>query len=365
MPDRADRIRGAIYGTAYGDAFAAPTEFALHRQILERWPPAGPTDLSAHPYVTDDTEMALAVGQALEHTAATSSTRAIEPERLATELSRAFVDWSKATDHHRAPGRTCLSACANLSAGKPWVSATVAASKGCGANMRVQPVALLDLARHGLSEADRAGIAQLQAAVTHGHPTALAAADLTAMAIVYAADDQPLSALVDRLCAYGRKHEAAYHERWLADLWRRGDPTDGASFIAHGFAECDAALARVADAAHDIEHWRSLANDPCDATGEGWIAEEALATALLCVLAFPDDPVTMLQRAAVTGGDSDSIACIAGAIAGAHHGLGAWPAAWRERIEYRDELERLSAFLAGATEPSTEPVTYRKVWAAE
>jgi len=31
--------------------------------------------------------------------------------------------------------------------------------------------------------------------------------------------------------------------------------------------------------------------DPCDLTGEGWIAEEALATGLLCFLLYPDDPV--------------------------------------------------------------------------
>ena len=58
-------------------------------------------------------------------------------------------------------------------------------------------------------------------------------------------------------------------------------------------------------------------SDPCSQTGGGWIAEEAFATALLCFFMFPDDPVTVLRRAVVTSGDSDSIACIAGAFAGA------------------------------------------------
>lgn len=78
--------------------------------------------------------------------------------------------------------------------------------------------------------------------------------------------------------------------------------------------------------------------DPCLATGDGWIAEEALATALLCFLLFPEEPVTALRRAACTRGDSDSIACLAGAFAGAHLGPGAWPAEWAGRIEYRSEL---------------------------
>jgi ADP-ribosylglycohydrolase len=59
---------------------------------------------------------------------------------------------------------------------------------------------------------------------------------------------------------------------------------------------------------------------------------------LLCFLLFPDDPVAAIRRAALTSGDSDSIACLTGAFAGAYHGLAAWPADWIERIEYHDEL---------------------------
>ncbi len=67
------------------------------------------------------------------------------------------------------------------------------------------------------------------------------------------------------------------------------------------------------------------AADPCLITGEGWVAEEAFATGLLCFLLFPDDPVAAIRRAAVSSGDSDSIACLTGAFAGACHGLAAWP----------------------------------------
>jgi ADP-ribosylglycohydrolase len=83
--------------------------------------------------------------------------------------------------------------------------------------------------------------------------------------------------------------------------------------------------------------------DPCDSTGEGWIAEEALATAVLCFLMYPDEPVRALGRAAATGGDSDSIAALAGAFLGARHGLEAFPADWPERIEYRERLARAGA----------------------
>ncbi len=49
--------------------------------------------------------------------------------------------------------------------------------------MRVAPVGLLPLGQSGITYETRAAIAQFQAALTHGHPTGLAAADLTAAAI--------------------------------------------------------------------------------------------------------------------------------------------------------------------------------------
>ena len=92
-------------------------------------------------------------------------------------------------------------------------------------------------------------------------------------------------------------------------------------FIARGWDECLGALDRL-DAALAHPDWGT---DPCLATGDGWVAEEALATSLLCFVLYPNDPVAAVRRAALTRGDSDSIACLAGAFAGAYSGLGAWP----------------------------------------
>jgi ADP-ribosylglycohydrolase len=56
---------------------------------------------------------------------------------------RHFIDWLHDPENTRAPGNTCLRACAGLDAGVPWVKATQHGSKGCGANMRVAPVGLV------------------------------------------------------------------------------------------------------------------------------------------------------------------------------------------------------------------------------
>jgi ADP-ribosylglycohydrolase len=79
------------------------------------------------------------------------------------------------------------------------------------------------------------------------------------------------------------------------------------------------------------------------ATWPRWIAEEAFATGLYCFLLLPEDPPAVVRRAAYSSGDSDSIAALAGAFAGAYHGADAWPKEWVRDIEYRDRLLALGA----------------------
>jgi ADP-ribosylglycohydrolase len=67
--------------------------------------------------------------------------------------------------------------------------------------------------------------------------------------------------------------------------------------------------------------------------GEGWVAEESVACALYCFLRSPYDYVQTVLTGANSNGDSDSIACIAGAISGAYNGIGAIPKRWVDHIE--------------------------------
>ncbi|MFC0028513.1 ADP-ribosylglycohydrolase family protein [Micromonospora chaiyaphumensis] len=322
------RASGSLFGLAYGDALGKPTEFLTVAEIVRRYGPAGPRELTGDPaLVTDDTQMALAVAWAL-HDAPAFTAEAVEPL-----LRRRFLDWAVSPDNNRAPGMTCLRACAELDRGTRWQEATVAGSKGCGANMRVTPVGLLDVDLDTL-----AGLAQLQAGLTHGHPTGLAASELTAYAVRLLRDGAALPEVPGLLTDRAREQRTVYRGDWLGDLWQRPGESTPAEFMARGWDDClrvlgrlDAALARPDDG-----------GDPCRLTGEGWIAEEALATALLCALRHPDDPVGALARGATTAGDSDSIAALAGAFVGAAHGMSAWPAEWSTRIEYADQLTALA-----------------------
>ncbi|WP_223736197.1 ADP-ribosylglycohydrolase family protein [Streptomyces purpurogeneiscleroticus] len=319
---------GSLIGLALGDALGYPTEFKSVPAIEAAYGPWRGLDLPTPAYITDDTQMTLALARGLR----TAMERGpLDAATLEPPVRGEYVTWWRSPDNNRAPGNTCLTACRLLSEpGSPWAAASRTGSKGCGANMRVAPIGLAP----GLTDQQRAGAAQLQSALTHGHPTALAASDLTAWAVRLLAQGADPAELPRLLRTYVHAERTTYHADWLGDLWQRAGAASPEAFIAYGWDECRGALDRLDAALRNPDPEA----DPCLATGEGWIAEEALATALLCFLLFPEEPVTALRRGAVTAGDSDSIACLAGAFAGAHLGADAWPAAWVDRIEHRDEL---------------------------
>ena len=334
-----NQLKSCFYGLAFGDAIAKETEFLDVETILRQWPPNGPTDLPQPiAYVTDDTQMALAIADAIlaarPHGPLTSAT--VEPY-----IREAFLAWYHSPDNNRAPGMTCLGACEALEQPIRWQDACAINSKGCGANMRVAPIAMID-SNWFAQPSDRAALAQFQAALTHGHATALAASDLTVYALEHLFNQQSPLTLVPRLIDYAASQRLVYHGDWLGDLWARSPLSSPEEYMAQGWDDCIQVLHALQTALTTY----TPGEDPCRYTGEGWIAEEALATGLLCFLLYADSPQDMLNRAAVTCGDSDSIACLAGAFAGAYHSASIWSSAWYSRIEYAAHIDLVCDTLA-------------------
>jgi ADP-ribosylglycohydrolase len=326
---------GALLGLAIGDAIGFPTEFNTIAQIEAKSGPWRTLPLpvsSGIAYVTDDTQMTLALGEGLVSALLSGPLTA---QSMEPPVRAQFIDWWQSPENNRAPGMTCLRACEALSRGGGWQAASQVGSKGCGANMRVAPLGLIP----SLSPEQRSGAAQLQSGLTHGHPTALAASDLTAHTVWLLTQGTAPNKLLPLLRAYARESRAVYRADWLGDLSEHAHDPDPVSFIARGWDECLAVLDHIEVA---LVH-PDVDADPCLATGEGWIAEEAFATGLYCFLQHPDQPTLAVRRAAYSSGDSDSIAALAGAFAGAYHGADAWPVGWTEVIEYRDRLLALGA----------------------
>jgi len=149
--------------------------------------------------------------------------------------------------------------------------------------MRVAPVGFLSPEHGGVDSQTRAAIAQFQAALTHGHPTGLAASDLTVAAIADLAAGGDPAGLPARLREYALSQRHVYHAEWLGTLWQRPGVERPEQFIERGWDECLAILDRL-DKALKVPDFEA---DPCLAMGEGWIAEEAFGTGLFCFLLFP------------------------------------------------------------------------------
>ncbi len=305
----ADKHEGCIVGLAVGDALGFPTEFMDRRAIRARWGDEGVRDFEtggSHPPGTfsDDTQMTLAVARALLK----AGDRPLE--ELMAEMGAEFVAWADSPDNDRAPGGTCMRACRLLASGAAWREAGRNDSKGCGTAMRSAPVGLYyygDWPR--LVE-----VATASSLITHGHPCATAGSVATAGLVSMALDGMEPADMVDSLCDL----VVAISEEFVVAV--RQVP---------GLLACSPDMAL-----HEL--------------GQGWVAEEAVAGALYCFLRTPDDFAATVLAGANSDGDSDSIACIAGAISGAYNGADAIPRRWREQVENASGLREVAAQLLAA-----------------
>jgi len=73
----------------------------------------------------------------------------------------------------------------------------------------------------------------------------------------------------------------------------------------------------------------------CDIGMSGW---ETVAGAHAIAYVFADDPERAIAAAAASGGDTDTIAGIVGAIVGAHCGYHAIPARWVNGLGNRVQI---------------------------
>jgi ADP-ribosylglycohydrolase len=296
-------------------------EFHRRHEILNKYGSEGITGFvetslqsssgrESHPAGTfsDDTQMALAVARALIDEGKS------EVESLMRSMGNFFVEWSRSPENNRAPGRTCLQGCENLSRGVVWRKAGIRNSKGCGSAMRVAPIGLFfwrDPRR--LLE-----VARASSLLTHGHDAAIEGAAAAALMVALAMEKKTPRQTYDTLM-----RECAPHSE---DLRKCLEKIPGLLD-----AETDQVLSSAG-------------------LGEGWVAEEAVASALYCHWKFPWDFKKAVLMAANTDGDSDSIACITGSVSGALNGADSIPQKWRATVEKSEDLVETARELLQASD---------------
>jgi poly(ADP-ribose) glycohydrolase ARH3 len=314
-PGWLDRVRGCLLGGALGDALGAPFEGSprvteqqvthhLRSSVALTW--------------TDDTALQLATA---DYLAGLEDWRSFDDDEHARALARA---WAREPD--RGYGSSPPSIFATVLDGGDWRAAARTAfsgtgSLGNGGAMRAAPLGALPAAPETTG-----ALARRMAAVTHAHPIGLDGAvlvALTARTLLRLPRSVPPDAprLVGECGPHLRTTEVGQALLALPGTVQMADPVE---------------VARI--------------------TGHGVSAQEAACAALAAFLHHPEDPVAAIAFAVRMGGDTDTIAAIAGSLGGAAAGASALPRALLERLELLDRIEDVAMRLATRSHSVEVPV---------
>lgn len=283
---QASRAAGAALGAAVGDALGAPFEFGPPGAFSSRFPSpvvggtgemcGGGTFGWAPGEFTDDTQMALALAQSLV------ANGGLSPEDL-------WARWREWAESAPDVGITTSAALRSLVHQGAAASAheLTGRSGGNGAVMRVWPVGIAAAARSDGGERFVRDAAFAQGSLTHAEPDAAWGASLVAEVIrLLILGDSLADALVSALTLLPRKSAELFGDLTSSD-WHPG----------------------IHDAPSNGSVWGCVAQAV-------WAVRQG------------DDFASVMRLAIDLGGDTDTVASVAGAIAGALHGVQSIPSRW-------------------------------------
>lgn len=297
-----DRALGALLGLACGDAVGTTVEF----EARGSFPPmvdmvgGGPFGLAAGQW-TDDTSMALCLATSLVH----------RGEFDPVDQMNRYVNWwhwgyLSSTGECFDIGLATVKALQRYEVTRdPYAGDVNPGTAGNGSLMRLAPVAIHF---HGNRESLRKH-ARLSSMTTHAAPEAVDACELFADLLMRAIQGDTKASL------------------WATE---RDDDLSESVRLA---ASPDVALRAI------------------DAIKSSGYCIDSLEAALWSFARSATFEETVLT-AANLGGDADTVAAIAGQIAGAHYGASGIPSRWLERLAMRDEIERLAGAMWDRATPT-------------
>lgn len=296
---RTARIAGTLVGCAVGDALGAAYEFgpAIARETPIGMVGGGPFNWEPGEW-TDDTSMAIPIARAIARGEMLN-----DPETLAT-IFQDWKNWARSAKDVGSQTRSVLSRVQHVTEDEARKVSMEhhnrsGMSGGNGALMRTAPVALAYLYDDEYDAAELTEAARRVAELTHWENTAGEACILWTHAIRHAINHGELDVRAQ-----------------LEHL-----PIERRAYWADRIDEAEA-------------------KEPKDFRRNGWVVE-ALQGAW-SALVHTDNFVDAVEAAVRGGGDTDTVAAIAGSLAGAYYGVGSVPAKWRRILHgwpgmnYRD-----------------------------
>lgn len=315
---KAERILGALYGQALGDAMGMPSELwprtrvKAHFGWIDHFQP-GPKENNAACYFnraefTDDTSMALCLADAL-----LERNGQIDPDLI----GRNILDWALRFDafNKNVLGPTSKIALNAIRDGKP-VAELENNGVTNGAAMRVSPLGCLLPAQNLDTFIDEIALAS---SPTHKSDLAIAGAVVVAWAISRAIDGKSWAEIVDALPTIARY---AQQKRIT-------------TFSAALSARLEIAL-KIARNAGGTE---SASEQLYQVVGAGTSTIESVPCAIAMVELAQTDPNRCAILCANLGGDTDTIGAMATAICGALHGINAIDPALKQELDAVNQLD--------------------------
>ncbi len=311
---------GALYGLAIGDALGMPTQslprttiVARYGHLITQFYPGSPD----HPIVpglpggtvTDDTEQALLLANLLVQSHGSPDVKV---------LAEKLIEWENDMQRrgsHDLLGPSTKSALASLQSGQ---DAKVAGRFGTtnGAAMRIAPVGIAspigDLTRL-VDNVER---------VSHlTHNTGLALAGAAAIAAAVSAGIEAYNTEDATKAAIQAAEIAGQRGYWVAGA-------DIATRIRWAMDVMLSPSKSGQDPATIIDHL----------IGTSLMAQESIPAAFAVLTVHPREPWKACQLAASLGGDTDTIASMAGAMGGALCGVDAFPEWARNQVTLVNQL---------------------------
>ncbi len=293
-----DKFSGCLVGLAVGDALGMPFEGMRSEAIEKRYPQVTefvPGRGLAPGRYTDDTKMMLCIAQSI------AKQGHVDPD----DVAQCFIAWFDGGDL-RGMGRSCLEGILNLKLGVSWRESGRRGkwAAGNGAAMRIAPVGLIDA--HDLERLKRDCWAI--SIITHDNSEAVAGATAVAYAIArLVSNGVDEEALLQAIAAFVGESHVAQHLEKAQSLLDADTPSE----------------------------------DALAALGTTGYVVETVASALYCFLRTPSDFLTTVSAAVRGGGDTDTIAAIAGAISGAYNGIANMPQRLVGQVEDSNSLQEL------------------------
>lgn len=313
-PTLLSRATGMLAGVAVGDALGMPCEFLTPETIREWY--GGVTGLrqadARHPHarlpagsVTDDTD----------HTLILADLLLVDGRIDAPALAERLLTWgrSERVVANRFVGPSTLKTLEALGSGAR-LEDVPRGGTSCGAAMRVAALAI--------ALPDRAELeSQVVASCSVSHFTKAAISGAMAMAF----------ALSEALASEGDLDRMAAAARDGVRLGYR-----------HGAWSWSAPLDKRVDHAmrwaRELEEEQVLSN-VYELIGVDMYADQLVPGALALAAVAGNDPNRAMLLAANLGGDSDTLASMAGSLSGAVNGVGAIDAGWLATVERVNDIE--------------------------